>query len=753
MKKVELLAPAGNYEAFLGAIHAGANAVYLGGMKYSARAFADNFDEETLCRAISYAHLFGRKVYLTMNTLVKQSELEEVYSFLLPFYLEGLDGVIVQDMGLMSYIKRHFPLLEIHISTQMAITGPCGAKVLKEMGASRIVPARELSLAEMMEIKKQGLEVETFVHGAMCYCYSGQCFFSSLLGGRSGNRGKCAQSCRLPYQVKLPGVKPGKPKEEYPLSLKDLCSLELLPRLIDAGIDSFKIEGRMKRPEYAAGVTAIYRKYIDLYEKTKEAPTIDSEDWERLSKLYIRSEIQDGYYFRHNGPEMVTLNKPGYSGTDDALAEEIRKEYIEKELKAEVKGEVTVKKGEPLSFVLEVNGCRGKALGQLVDQAQKRALQREDIEKQLKKTGNTAFVFSELVIHMEEDTFLPVKALNEIRRDAFADLEKELTKEVRRIREESIRAGDLVPEGTAEPIEDEAVASEKRSINEGIKKEAVSGDSRREKQKRLLLLVSTKEQCAKACSFSGDIPLFVASDLFLEPDRKWLQMLKKRAEAGAEIWVKLPEVLRKKDFPLVDKVLKTGEDFLTGAMVSNMETYGYLKEKKYSGKLALNHHMYIWNQESLAVWSAQSDLLAAPLECNIREWRSLNHPSFIYLCYGRIPMMVTANCIRKTKIGCRVKGVTLEERLEDRYGTDFPVEVNCAYCYNVIYNSVPLSLHHSLEKIRGLPGNWLRLDFTTETPEEMERIVGEYERFLQKKNYDFSFLKEFTTGHLKKGAL
>ncbi|MBQ9991682.1 MAG: U32 family peptidase [Lachnospiraceae bacterium] len=754
MKKVELLAPAGNYEAFLGAIHAGADAVYLGGMKYSARAFADNFDEETLCKAISYAHLFGRKVYLTMNTLVKQSEFREVYSFLLPFYLEGLDGVIIQDMGVMAYIKRHFPLLEIHISTQMAITGPYGAKVLKDMGASRIVPARELSLAEMIEIKKQELEVETFVHGAMCYCYSGQCFFSSLLGGRSGNRGKCAQSCRLPYQVKLPETKKGKKKEEYPLSLKDLCSLELLPHLIEAGIDSFKIEGRMKRPEYAAGVTAIYRKYIDLYEKTGKLPEIAAEDWERLRKLYIRSEIQDGYYFRHNGPEMVTLDKPGYSGTDDALAEEIRKTYINKELKAEVQGEVTVKKGEPLSLVLFYNHIQAEVFGPLVEEAKSRALQREDIEKQLKKTGNTAFIFSNLTIHMDEDTFLPIKALNEIRREAFVALEEELTRDIRKKREESISAEAVLEN---KPRVESRQKWEKNTSAEITLNKAEEKFTERAQvhpaQKQLLLLISTRKQCEKACSFSVDIPLFVASDLLLEAGEELREILKRRAESGAEIWVRLPEVVRKKDFPLIVKVLDEGKDYLTGAMVSNMETYGYLQQKAYSGKLALNHHMYIWNQESLNLWREKADLLAAPLECNGREWEGLKDPSFVYLCYGRIPMMVTANCVRKTKAGCRASGVTLEERLEDRYGTDFPVEINCTYCYNVIYNSVPLSLHNYLDKLANLPGNWLRLDFTTESPEEMERIVEEYKRFLQQKPYDFSFLKDFTTGHYKKGAL
>ena len=255
MKKVELLAPAGSYESFLGAINAGADAVYLGGIKYGARAFAENFDEETLCRAIYYAHLFDRKVYMTLNTLMKQSELNEVEEFLTPFYNAGLDGVIVQDLGLLSYLKKRFPLLELHISTQMAVTGPHSVRMLKEEGAVRVVPARELSLKEMELLKKEGLEIETFIHGAMCYCYSGQCFFSSFLGGRSGNRGKCAQSCRLPYQVNLSDKDSKGKKEEYPLSLKDMCSIELVPELIKAGIDSFKIEGRMKRPEYVAGVT------------------------------------------------------------------------------------------------------------------------------------------------------------------------------------------------------------------------------------------------------------------------------------------------------------------------------------------------------------------------------------------------------------------------------------------------------------------------------------------------------------------
>ncbi|MGN1315253.1 MAG: U32 family peptidase [Lachnospiraceae bacterium] len=740
MKKVELLAPAGNYEAFLGAVHAGADAIYLGGTKYSARAFADNFDEETLCRAISYAHLFGRKVYLTMNTLVKQSELKEVYSFLRPFYLEGLDGVIVQDMGLMSYIKRCFPLLEIHISTQMAITGAYGVRELKKLGASRIVPARELSLQEIMEIKKEGLEVETFVHGAMCYCYSGQCFFSSLLGGRSGNRGKCAQSCRLPYEVKLSHEKEEKKqkgkKEEYPLSLKDMCSLHLLPQLIEGGIDSFKIEGRMKRPEYAAGVTAIYRKYIDLYYETGcRELSVEAGDWEQLKKLYIRSEIQEGYYFRQNSPEMVTMDKPGYLGTDDQLAEEIKGRYIDQELRAEVVGNAVVKKGEPLTLNLFYKDIQITCKGAVAQQASKRPLSREDVEKQLKKTGNTPFIFQRLEITMEEDCFLPLKAFNEIRREAFSLLERELNAKVREERREALKK-------TAAKLSEEP---------DGLKEDITSRKGEREK--RLLLTLSSPEQCLAACRTSVENLLFVASHLLLDEQDKTEEALREFASKGGRVWIRLPEVLRRKDYGLIDKLLSRFSDFATGMMISNLETYGYLLHKRYGGELALDHHLYLWNRESLNFWKDKSLIFTAPLEINRGEWKELKHRGFAYLCYGRIPMMVTANCIRKTKLHCRDKGVTMEERLKDRYKAEFPVQVNCDYCYNIIYNSVPLSLHGYLEEIGLLPGGYLRLDFTTESQEETERIIHTYENFLSGKKYDFSFLKEYTTGHYKKGAL
>ena len=265
-RKIEILSPAGSYESMKAAIAAGADAVYIGGSRFGARAYADNLTEEQLLEAIDYVHLHGRKIYLTVNTLLKEKELREsFYEYLRPYYERGLDAVIVQDIGVLQFVKEHFPDLPIHASTQMTITNALGARFLEEQGVERVVTARELQLEEIKNIReKTDVEIESFVHGALCYCYSGQCLYSSMLGGRSGNRGQCAQPCRLPYKVN------GSKESSYVLSLKDICTLEYIPELVEAGIDSFKIEGRMKKPEYVALVTAMYRKYSVLYRSQRQ---------------------------------------------------------------------------------------------------------------------------------------------------------------------------------------------------------------------------------------------------------------------------------------------------------------------------------------------------------------------------------------------------------------------------------------------------------------------------------------------------
>lgn len=312
----ELLAPAGSYESILAAVNAGADAVYAGGRLFGARAYADNPDEEQLIRGIEYCHLHGRKLYLTVNTLLKEHELESVlYSYLLPYYENGVDGLIVQDFGVMRFVRECFPGLPVHASTQMTVTGPEGARLLKEEGVTRVVVARELSLEEIRAVTEEsGIEVEAFVHGAMCYSYSGRCLFSSLLGGRSGNRGRCAQPCRLPYRVG--NVQSRQGETAFHFSMKDMCALDLLPELLDAGIASLKIEGRMKRPEYTAGVVSVYRKYMDRCGTSgKENYCVEDEDINILLDLYNRGGFSKGYYQVHNGRDMMSLYRPNHRGT------------------------------------------------------------------------------------------------------------------------------------------------------------------------------------------------------------------------------------------------------------------------------------------------------------------------------------------------------------------------------------------------------------------------------------------------------
>ena len=395
VQKVELLSPAGNAEGFYGAVHAGADAVYLAGDRFGARAYAENFTTQELVECIRYAHLLGRKVYLAVNTLFKEREISELYDYLLPFCQAGLDAVIVQDLGVLRFVREHFPECGIHVSTQMTLCSSMGASLLAALGAERIVPSRELSLEELAILRKSvDLEIETFVHGAMCYSYSGQCLFSSILGGRSGNRGRCAQPCRLPYSILTDGRDRG---QCYPLSLKDMCTAEHIPRLIQAGIDSFKIEGRMKKPEYTAGVTEVYRRCIDRYfklcaqsgpQKAAETFQVEKEDRELLHSLYIRSETQDGYYFRHGGRSMVTVSSPAYSETREEVRREIRERHLETPLKLPVTIRAEFLPGKPACVVLERQGIRACAMGEIVDRAKNRPISQEEVKRQLGMKDN-----------------------------------------------------------------------------------------------------------------------------------------------------------------------------------------------------------------------------------------------------------------------------------------------------------------------------------------------------------------------------
>lgn len=299
----EILAPCGSYEILEAAVHAGASACYVGGHKFGARAYAENFDNDSILRAIEFAHLHGCKLYLTVNTLFKDKEIDMLYDYLLPLYKYGLDAVIVQDFGVFMFIRRLFPDIKIHCSTQMNITSLYGASLMKEQGASRIVAARELSLDRIKEIKSEvDIEIEAFVHGAMCYSYSGQCLMSSFAGTRSGNRGRCAQPCRKKYNG------------EYLLSMKDMCTLDNIPELIAAGIDSFKIEGRMKNEYYVASAVSAYRELADDCINGRFRVKKANDLKFKLANIYSRGGFCGGYFFTHNAADMISTERPNHQG-------------------------------------------------------------------------------------------------------------------------------------------------------------------------------------------------------------------------------------------------------------------------------------------------------------------------------------------------------------------------------------------------------------------------------------------------------
>lgn len=416
MNKVELLAPVGSFKGLLAVINAGADAVYLASDRFGARAYAENFNQETILEAIDVAHLFGVKVYLTLNTLIKEKEINDIIPFLEPMVNHGLDGVIVQDMGIVSLIFETFPKLPIHASTQMSVTGASACNILKKYNVTRVVPARELSLEEIRNIKeKSGLEIETFIHGAMCYSYSGMCLFSSILGGRSGNRGRCAQPCRLPYCVE------SQKKELYPLSMKDMCALPLIGELIEAGIDSFKIEGRMKKPVYAAGVTAIYRKYIDMFYHNGEIRISDSDN-DILNNLYIRSEICEGYYHQHNGKDMITLKSPSYNGSSEEVIKEIEDRYVNVKPTLSIDCHVKFVVGESISLSYSKDNVFVEVKGDVVQKATNAPVLESKIREQVSKTGDTYFKVNSVEVETDNEGFVPIKAINELRRSALEKL-------------------------------------------------------------------------------------------------------------------------------------------------------------------------------------------------------------------------------------------------------------------------------------------------------------------------------------------
>lgn len=750
-KNVELLAPAGNYECFLAAVNAGADAVYLAGEKFGARAYADNFSEEEVVRAIRYAHLFSRKVYLTVNTLFKDGEIGQLADFLRPYVHAGLDAVIVQDLGVLSLIRREFPNLAIHCSTQMTITGSGGLRFAKELGAVRVVPARELSLDEIRQMKADcpDMELECFIHGAMCYCYSGQCLMSSLIGGRSGNRGTCAQPCRLPYDV-LFQDRPSSAKKNaagrqcYPLSLKDMAALSLIPELIEAGIDLLKIEGRMKRAEYCAGVTAVYRSVIDRYLDDPvhfTGPTKEESDL--LRGLYIRTEIGEGYYHCYNGKHMLTPDKPSYRGCEESVLDQIRERYMTHSETISVDMTICLDAGKPASLILSNDQISAEYRGALVEDAVNKPLADEAICGQLRKTGGTPFTAGEIQIQKSGDIFMPIRALNELRREGLLLFENRLLEQA--------------------ALEQSASRNTSMFEKKNAWEEQGSLRSARRPRRGFTVAVGTEEQL-DVCMRHPLADRICVDPYVYEAYRK-KGGAPKETEREIDLW--MPRIFRKKDIPamtqLVTKLVEQGEP-VKGIYIHTPDEYDWAVSV--ASRLRIDPQewiigspfLYVMNREAARFWNERIRAVTLSYELREQEIRALlaaasqsGIKGFEMPVYGHIPMMVTANCLADSFGQCTHKSETI--MLKDRTGLEMPVENQCRYCINVIYNGIVLSLHRHMPKLRSLYQqdqiDSFALYFTVEDRERTKAVLDFYENS-ERGSWPFG---AYTNGHYQRGVV
>lgn len=701
-KDFELLAPAGSLEILKGVIESGADAVYVGGSMFGARAYANNFTEEELLEAIDFAHLRGVKVYLTVNTLIKNSEFSKLYDYLLPYYKRGLDAVIVQDIGVVKAIHEYFPSMEIHTSTQMTVTGADGVRFLSQFGVTRVVMAREVSLAEMKRIHEEtGMELEAFVHGALCYSYSGQCLFSSVLGGRSGNRGRCAQPCRLPYTVE------GK-KDEYILSLKDMCGIKALDKLRDAGVYSLKIEGRMKQLEYACGVVKYYRSYIDSKKPVSDA------DYDRIKALGNRCGFTDRYYFDHNGSDMVTYVKPNFVSNAAEPSPEKRKLSIE--------GELVLREGEPGSLTVKRGDVTYKASIEPVSAALKAPLDKKAAIDRINKTGDTDFEFSHIKAQIGENVFVPNGALNKLRRDAISGLCDKLLKKYYR---NDARYADM-SRLTALP---EHVVKSDAAHDEAINDYTT------------ICSCMTRAQLDTLISYECFDVFYLDFDMY---DRKTLIQqfaddVKSLTKQNKKVYLMMPTIFRADSSDYFVSIAKELDKVsFEGFVVKNYEEL-YLTENLFTGKkVILDHNMYTFNDVSKSAFfehGVSGDTV--PLELNSKEIMHRNNIGSQMIVYGYYPLMTTANCVHKNTKGCDKKQKLIY--LKDRYNKSFAVCNNCKECYNTIYNSLPTMLIKNMSKLKEAGIRSFRYSFTIETPKQIKAVMDDK-------------IAEYTNGHYKRGV-
>lgn len=785
MKKVELLAPAGSMESLIAAINNGADAIYLGGSKFSARAYASNFDNETMMKAVDYAHSYGVKVYVTMNTLLKQSELKEALKYVGYLYEIGVDALIIQDTGLINLSKKVYPEFELHASTQMTVHNGEGALYFKEKGLQRIVLSRELSLDEIKYISSDlGIETEIFVHGALCVCYSGQCLMSSMIGGRSGNRGRCAQSCRMQYTLK--GETSGE-KKGYLLSPKDTCLIEDIDAIIKSGTSSLKVEGRMKKPEYVAGVTQNYRKAIDKVEKHAKFDL--SKGRKQLAQLFNRQGFAKAYLYKNTGKDMMSFNyakntgvfigKVQYNGevileenvalgdgirfdddgftlskimlkgkevkeahkgdrvklfptggykkgyrlfkmSDKRLFDELHDYVKPYKRKISLTGEVEFKVNAPIILKTMFNGKEYKVYGEVIEEASNKPLSRERVEESLKKSGEIPYKFDKIIFDVFDEGFIRIASLNNLRRELFENILKDTTTSYRRKR---------------------------------VMEEAYVTPSKFDGKLGYIYSCITKEQF-KAL-MEDDSTENIALNVFYSRIKGSLNKgdVKELSTVNhnKNIFLKIPEII-KEEFDFITKIIDELSPYIKGLITSNA---GIIRKYKDSMFIIGDYKLNIFNHEGAEFYSEDVDIPFLSLELNRKEIKEIMKDIKCRTgvnIYGKTELMVSEYCPVGSTFGnrsskkecsgpCMKDNFTLIDRMNEKF------RVLCDNnCRSHILNSLPINLIEEAEEMKSFNIENFRIDFLDESYEEVKDVLTQVNSGKKNEN------RTYTKGHYKRGV-
>lgn len=767
-KMPELLAPAGSMESLKAAVQNGCDAVYLGGKGFSARQYAGNFSLEELEAACTYCHLRGVKVYVTVNTLYKDKELPEFLHFIESLYDMGVDALIMQDVGAAKLIKAGFPDFPLHASTQMTANSLADVQYWYTQGFEKVVLSRELTLPEIRYITEHAeAEVETFIHGALCVCYSGQCIMSSMLGGRSGNRGRCAQTCRLPYALYC-GY--DKVAEGHLLSPKDIATVSILPELVEAGIASLKVEGRMKHPEYVAGVTRIYRKYLDLYASDPEEYAVSAEDQKELLQLFNRGGFTEGYYTSFGGRDMMSVERPKTWGLKVGIVDKYlpqHKKVVIRTREPLVPGDgievwtnrgphvgcqVTKhsKAGEVITLTLEgeiekndvVYRTYGKALQDTLQKTWEKETRKLPIYGMLR-----AKIGEQLALQLWDHQGSSVYVTGEVVQEAGNQ-----PTSVEKLRQQTEKMGatpfvlaslqiqadegiyvsigglNQLRRNAAEALE-QAIRKKSRRNGEKQKISPAMISEEQRRQKSLSVLVSNLEQLEAAVKQVGVDGIYVESTQELEEHLE--EVIAKCRRYAVACYAALPRVDRERDED-ENRLKRFLDSDLDGFLVRSAGQFGKVKDS--GKKVAVDFNLNVMNRESVLFWKEQgADRVCLSVENNLQEVQRMADETCEMVVYGYLPLMTTQQCPIGNFAGEKTDGRYCKKRfqealyfLRDRKGEKFPLMPDCERCVCAILNGKPLFTLKFYNEILNNGAGSVRLQFTKEGPARVERVVRAY---------------------------